>query len=68
MFRAALLSNAAGLIAIHNHPSGDPTPSADDVEVTRRLAASGEVLGVHLWDHIVVGDGRYYSFKESSRL
>ena len=64
VFRAAILANAAGIVAGHNHPSGDPTPSPDDIALTRRLAAAGEVLGVPLLDHIIVGDGRYYSFKE----
>jgi len=68
VFKAALLANAAAIIVCHNHPSGDPTPTIDDVEVTRRLAASGQVLGIELLDHIVVGDGRYYSFKEGARL
>jgi DNA repair protein RadC len=52
----------------HNHPSGDPTPTADDVQVTRRLVATGEVLGIDVLDHIIVGEGRYYSFKEGSSL
>ena len=49
---------------IHNHPSGDPTPSPDDHELTRRLAAAGVVMGIDLVDHIVLGDSRYCSFKE----
>lgn len=64
VFKAALLANAAAIVATHNHPSGDPTPSPDDLDVTRRLAAAGDVLGIPLLDHIIVGDGRYYSFKE----
>jgi len=68
VFKAALLANAAAIIVCHNHPSGDPTPTADDVEVTRRLAATGQVVGIEVLDHIVVGDGRYYSFKEGARL
>jgi DNA repair protein RadC len=64
VFRAALLANGAAIVACHNHPSGDPTPSPDDLDVTRRLAAAGDVLGIPLLDHIIVGDGRYYSFKE----
>jgi DNA repair protein RadC len=52
----------------HNHPSGDPSPSLDDLDVTRRLVATGEVLGIPVLDHIVVGEGRYFSFKESGRL
>lgn len=68
VFRAALLANAASLVAAHNHPSGDPAPSPDDIETTKRLAATGELLGIQLLDHIVVGDGRYYSFKECAYL
>lgn len=68
MFKAALLANAAAIVVSHNHPSGDPTPSPDDVELTRRLAAAGEVLGVPVLDHIIIGDGRYYSFKEAGCL
>ena len=68
MFKAALLANAAAIVATHVHPSGDPTPSPDDVAVTRRLVAAGEILGIPLLDHIIIGDGRYYSFKEGARL
>jgi len=68
VFRAALLANAAAVVVGHNHPSGDPTPSPDDLDVTRRLAAAGEVLGIPVVDHIIVGDGRYFSFKEVGRL
>jgi len=67
VFKAALLANAAAIILTHNHPSGDPTPSADDVGLTRRLGDAG-TLGVDVLDHIIVGDGRYYSFKEGGRL
>jgi DNA repair protein RadC len=52
----------------HVHPRGDPTPSPDDCELTRRLAAAGALLGIEVLDHIVVGDGRYVSFKEIGRL
>ena len=68
VFKAALLANAAAIVVAHNHPSGDPTPSPDDFDVTRRLAAAGDVLGVPMLDHLVIGDGRYYSFKEAGRL
>lgn len=68
VFKAALLVNAATIVVAHVHPSGLPTPSPDDIDLTRRLAAAGELLGVHLLDHIVIGDGRYYSFKEAGRL
>ena len=53
----------------HNHPSGDPEPSAEDLSITRRLKEAGTLLGVELLDHIIIGhDGRYYSFKETGRL
>ena len=68
VFKAALLANAAAIVVSHNHPSGDPTPSPDDVELTRRLDAAGEVLGIPVLDHIIIGDGCYYSFKEGARL
>jgi DNA repair protein RadC len=68
VFKAALLANAAAIIVAHNHPSGDPTPSPDDAALTARLAAAGEMLGVPLLDHIVIGDARYFSFKEAGRL
>ena len=68
VFKAALLANAAAIIVAHNHPSGDPTPTADDAAITTRLAAAGELLGIPLLDHIVIGDARYYSFKEAGRI
>ena len=68
MFKAALLANAAAIILAHNHPSGDPTPSADDVALTQRLRAAGDLLGIDVLDHVVIGDGHYSSFKELGRL
>lgn len=68
VFREAILGSAAAIVAFHNHPSGDPGPSADDVELTRRLAAAGVLMGIDLVDHVVLGDGRYCSFKEMGRL
>jgi DNA repair protein RadC len=68
VFKAALLANAAAIIVVHNHPSGDPSPAIDDLEVTTRLVAAGEILGVPVLDHIVVGEGKYFSFKEAGRL
>jgi DNA repair protein RadC len=68
IFKAVLLANAAAIVAAHNHPSGDPTPSPDDLELTHRLAAAGDVLGIPMLDHIIIGDGCYYSFKEAGRL
>jgi DNA repair protein RadC len=68
VFREALLGAAAAVVAFHNHPSGDPSPSADDVELTSRLAAAGALMGIDLVDHIVLGDVRYCSFREMGRL
>jgi len=68
VFRTALLAHAARVVVAHNHPSGDPTPSPDDVVLTERLHHAGKVVGIELTDHVIVGHGRYYSFRESGRL
>jgi DNA repair protein RadC len=62
-FREALRYGATSALAFHNHPSGDPEPSPEDVQLTRRLRAAGESLGVPLADHLVLGCGRYHSFR-----
>jgi DNA repair protein RadC len=67
VFREALLAGAAALVAFHNHPSGDPTPSAEDVALTARLRAAGEVVGVELVDHLVLADVEYCSLREANR-
>ena len=64
VFATAVKLRCAGVIAMHNHPSGDPEPSREDVEITRRLSGSGRILGVRLLDHVVVGDGRFVSLRE----
>ena len=68
VFVGALLSKSAGVIIAHNHPSGEITPSPEDKETTRRLVKAGEILGVPVLDHLIVGDGKYFSFKESGLL
>ena len=68
VFREAALGGAAAIVAFHNHPSGDPSPSPEDVELTRRLAAAGVLMGIDLLDHIVLGDARYCSLKELGQL
>jgi DNA repair protein RadC len=68
VYREAMLGAAAAIVIFHNHPSGDPTPSPDDVELTRRLAAAGVLLGIDLVDHIVLGDVRYCSLKEMGKF
>ena len=67
-FGPALRESAAFVIFVHNHPSGDPEPSEDDVKITRRLKETGEILGIRVLDHLVVGDGCYYSFADEGQL
>ncbi len=65
VFRPAIRDNATAIIVVHNHPSGDPTPSREDAAITRTLVSSGEMLGIDLLDHIVIGSGnRFVSLKE----
>jgi DNA repair protein RadC len=64
VYKDAVIASAASIIVAHNHPSGDPTPSAEDVAVTKRLIQSGEIMGIDLLDHIVLGDGTFVSLKE----
>ena len=68
VFQTACLSNAAALILIHQHPTGDPTPSSEDISITRRLKEAGEIMGIKVLDHIIVGDGEYLSFTERGLL
>jgi DNA repair protein RadC len=68
VFRAAVLESAAAVIFVHNHPSGDPTPSREDREVTRQLEQAGQLLGIPVLDHVVIGDGSYLSFVEAGLL
>ncbi len=64
IFKPAIQRNAAGLIVIHNHPSGDPTPSPEDVMLTRNIVNAGKLLDIEVIDHLVIGLGRYVSLKE----
>ncbi|PWH15472.1 MAG: hypothetical protein DDG60_05725 [Anaerolineae bacterium] len=64
VFREAIRKNASGLIVIHNHPSGDPTPSPDDVTLTRALVQAGKMLDIEIFDHLVIGQGRWVSLRE----
>ncbi|MFD2370574.1 JAB domain-containing protein [Brevibacillus sp. GCM10020057] len=69
VFKVAILSNAASVIVAHNHPSGDPTPSREDIQVTKMLQQAGEMLGITVLDHIIVGtEGAYYSLKEQGDM
>jgi DNA repair protein RadC len=67
-FKAGILLGAAGLIAAHNHPSGDPAPSPEDREATRRLQRAGELLGIPVLDHLIIGRESYFSFRESGLI
>lgn len=64
LFKNAVRRNAAAIIVIHNHPSGDPTPSPDDVAVTRAIVQAGKLLDIEVLDHLIIGHGRYVSLKE----
>jgi DNA repair protein RadC len=64
VFMTACLSNAAAILLIHQHPSGDPTPTSEHISITRRLKEAGELMGIKVLDHIIVGDGEYLSFVE----
>jgi len=68
IFNIPLRKSAASIILFHNHPSGDPTPSQQDLEVTRRLVDAGNILGVTVRDHIIIGDGCFFSFREKGLL
>ncbi len=59
---------AAAIVLFHNHPSGDPLPSRDDVELTRRLVQAGEIMGIDVIDHVILADTRYFSFREAGKL
>jgi DNA repair protein RadC len=64
VFKEAVRKNASAIIVVHNHPSGDPTPSPDDVAVTRAIVQAGKLLDVEVLDHLVIGQGRWVSLKE----
>ena len=68
VFREAIAERAAAVVLVHNHPSGDPTPSAEDRAVTEQLVAAGRLLDIPVHDHVIVGRGRYVSFAEAGLL
>lgn len=67
VFQKALLANAVSIILMHNHPSGDPTPSRQDIDITSKLVEAGRILGIEVLDHIIIGD-RYTSLKEKGHM
>lgn len=66
IFSEALKKNAASIIICHNHPSGDPTPSKEDINITLRIKECGKIIGIELLDHVIIGNGNYASMKEKS--
>jgi DNA repair protein RadC len=69
VFKTAVLSNAASIILFHNHPSGDPEPSQEDINITERIKEAGKILGIELLDHIIIGsENRFISFKEKNMI
>jgi len=67
-FKAAIRESAAAVIFIHNHPSGDIKPSQEDILLTRRLVQAGEVIGIQVLDHIIIGDGSHFSFRDNGLI
>jgi len=68
VWRSALHLCAAAVLFVHNHPSGDPAPSPEDIDITRRLKEVGEVMGVRVLDHVVIGRDRFFSFSDKGML
>lgn len=68
VYKVAIQKSAYSIIVVHNHPSGDPTPSSEDLQITKRLKSAGEVIGISLLDHIIIGDKSYKSLREESYL
>jgi DNA repair protein RadC len=68
VYKSALLSSAAAILFIHNHPSGDTTPSQEDLEMTKRLKQAGDLLGIRVLDHLIFGEEGYYSFANKGLL
>ncbi len=68
VFKEAFRRAAASIICLHNHPSGDPTPSREDIEVTKRLVECGQIIGIEVLDHIIIGDHKFVSLKEKGHI
>lgn len=64
VFRAAIKRSSASIVCVHNHPSGDPTPSPEDIQLTQRLVEAGTIIGIEVLDHVIIGDQRFISLKE----
>ena len=68
VFKVAILSNAYSILLAHNHPSGDTTPSQEDIKITKRIKSASEIMGIPLLDHLIIGCDGYYSFKENGEV
>ncbi len=68
VFKTALAESAAHIIVAHNHPSGDPSPSKEDIEITKKLVETGKIMGIEVLDHIIIGEGRHFSMKEAGHI
>jgi len=68
VFKTAIRESAAHIIVAHNHPSGDPTPSREDIEITKKLVETGNIMGITVLDHVIIGDGRHFSMKEAGHI
>src|SRR3989304_5284049 len=68
IFKTACMISASSIIVAHNHPSGDPSPSREDIEITKKLEEAGKMMGIELLDHVIIGHDRHYGFRESGQL
>jgi DNA repair protein RadC len=68
IFKTACMISASSIIVAHNHPSGDPTPSREDIEITKKIYEAGKMMGIEVLDHVIIGYDRNYGFKESGQL
>ncbi len=68
VFRPAILQGAAGILCVHNHPSGDPAPSQEDVQITRRLVETRRLVGIQVLDHVIISEARYFSFADQGMI
>lgn len=68
VFKHAIVNNAAGILLVHNHPSGDCKPSEDDLCITERIGKAGDLLGIQVLDHVIIGEGNFYSFREQRKI
>jgi len=68
VFKTALAESAAHIIVVHNHPSGDPTPSREDIEITKKLVEAGKIIGIDVLDHVIIGNDRHFSMKEAGHI